>query len=234
MVQPGRFAYISPVRLVGWVEFRETHQCLRPWWVSQDSTHPTEERSSMTRTMTFACLVALWNGVSLAADTAELAAQRTRLQMASVPQEPASVLAVRKQLKAEPAQPGAPQARDVTVVGQIGGMPNPWSDTHPDFPWFAGQASFFLVDEKVAAQFASHAKSHGGDHHCAFCQRLAAKNAHAIAVVNFVDEAGKILPIDARELLGLEEHQRIVLRGRAELLGGTMLVIHADGVHIRR
>jgi hypothetical protein len=185
----------------------------------------------MTRLFAVACLLAFWCSIALAADRADLAAHRARLQLADAPEEPANVLEVRKRLKTEP---DVPNTHEVTLVGQIGGMPNPWNDTHPDFPWFAGQASFFLVDNNVAAQFANHAKSHGGNHNCAFCQRLAAKKAHAIAVVNLVDEAGNILPIDSRELLGLEEHQQVILHGHAELLGGTMLVVHADGIHIRR
>jgi hypothetical protein len=173
-------------------------------------------------------------GIALAADSTDVATHRTRLRLASVAEQPAGVIEVIQQLKAQPAQPGQPKSREVTVVGQIGGMPNPWSDTHPDFPWFAGQGSFFLVDGKVAGQFAQHAKSHGGDHNCAFCQNLAAKNARNIAVVNLVDENGEIIKVDTRELLGLKESQRVVIRGRAELLGGTMLVIHADGVHVLR
>jgi hypothetical protein len=180
------------------------------------------------------CLFAAQQQVVFADNSAELASQRARLELASLPNDPADVLAVIKRLKSRSAQPGESDPVEVSVVGQIGGMPNPWSDTHPDFPWFAGQASLFLLDTKIAAQFAKHAKSHGGNHNCAFCQRLAAKHAHSVAVVNFVDEKGEILKIDARELLGLQENERIVVRGRAELLGGTMLVIHADGVHFRR
>jgi hypothetical protein len=111
-------------------------------------------------------------------------------------------------------------------------MPNVWTDTHPDFPWYAGQASFFLVDKKIAAQFAAHAKQHGGNHNCAFCQSLAAKNAHAAAVVNLVDDQGEILRIDSRELLGLKENQTVVVRGTAKLLGGRLLVIDATGIHV--
>src|SRR6185503_12273009 len=97
--------------------------------------------------------------------------------------------------------------RDVVITGQVGGMPNLWPDQHPAFPWYEKQASLFLVDTKVAAQFATHAKNHGGNNHnCAFCQALAAKNAHAIAVVNFVDEKGDIIRVDSRELLGLKEN----------------------------
>jgi hypothetical protein len=179
-------------------------------------------------------LIAAHGRLVVAADSADVAAQRSRLQLASVPQEPAGVLATIQRLKAQPASAGQTASQEVTVTGQIGGMPNPWSDTHPDFPFFAGQASFFLLDNKTASQFAHHAQHHGGDHNCTFCQRLAAKSAHTVAVVNFVDENGDILKIDSRELLGLKENQRVVIRGRAELLGGTMLVIHADGVHIRR
>lgn len=188
----------------------------------------------MPRLLTIASLFFLLAAPSSFVLAVDVAAQRSRLELASPPEQPASIVTTIQQLKAQPAQPGKPSTKQVTVVGQIGGMPNPWTETHPDFPWFAGQASFFLLDHKVAAQFAKHAKSHGGNHNCSFCQRLAAKNARNIAVVNLVDEDGKILKIDSRELFGLKENQQVVIRGRAELLGGTMLVIHADGVHIRR
>jgi len=177
------------------------------------------------------CLLIAWDGVSWAADTTELAAHRARLQMTEAPERAAHVVAVLQQLKSRPKQSGRAEMANVTVVGQIGGMPNPWADTHPDFPWFAGQGSFFLIDSKVAAQFATHAKHHGGDHNCAFCRSLAAKNAHAVAVVNLVDDAGKIIRIDSRELLGLQEGQTVTVHGRAELLGGTMLIVHAEGVY---
>jgi hypothetical protein len=136
---------------------------------------------------------------------------------------------------AEAKKTGAPKTRDVVITGQIGGMPNLWPDQHPAFPWYEKQASLFLVDSKVAAQFAAHAKSHGGNHHnCAFCQALAAKNAHAIAVVNFMDEKGQIIRVDSRVLLGLKENQVVTIRGKAKLLGGIMLVIDADGIYSRQ
>jgi hypothetical protein len=170
--------------------------------------------------------------LGLAAGTAEHASQRTRLQLVQMPEHPQQVLAVQKQLAAAKRNATAPQSIDVAVVGQIGGMPNIWPDTHPDFPWYAGQASFFLVDRKIAAQFAAHAKQHGGNHNCAFCQSWAAKHAHAAAVVNLVDERGEILRIDSRELLALQENQTVVVRGKAKLLGGRMLVIDATGIHV--
>jgi hypothetical protein len=142
------------------------------------------------------------------------------------------VLVVQKQLVAARKAANGAKTLDVAVTGQIGGMPNVWADTHPNFPWYAGQASFFLVDKKIAAQFAAHAKQHGGNHNCAFCRSLAAKNAHAAAVVNLIDEHGEIVRIDSRELLGLKEHQTVTVRGTAKLLGGKLLVIDATGIHV--
>jgi hypothetical protein len=179
-----------------------------------------------------ALLVLALAGPGLAAGSVDRAAQRTRLELAQLPENAQHVLAVQKQLVAAKKDPNAAKMVPVVLVGQIGGMPNVWSDTHPDFPWYAGQSSFFLVDQKVAAQFASHAKKHGGNHSCAFCQSLAAKNAHAAAVVNLVDERGKILRVDSRELLGLKENQTVVVRGTAKLLGGRLLVIDATGIHV--
>jgi hypothetical protein len=112
-------------------------------------------------------------------------------------------------------------------------MPNVWPETHPDFPWYKGQASFFLVDAKVAAQFATHAKKHGGNHNCSFCQSLARKNANAIAVVNLTDAEGNTLRIDARELFDLNENATVVVRGKARLLAGRLLVIDADGIYVQ-
>lgn len=214
MAASGRFAYISGV-----------------------NRRNRKEKTVMIRLLTTAAVSILFAAppaIALGADLAEVAAHRSRLRLASVSEQPSGVVEVIWQLREQSARPGKPLKREVTVVGQIGGMPNPWNETHPDFPWFAGQGSFFLVDGKVAAQFAKHANNHGGDHSCAFCQNLAAKNARNIAVVNLTDGDGKIIGIDARELLGLEENQHVVVCGRAELLGGTMLEIHADGVHVLR
>ena len=111
----------------------------------------------------------------LAAGGLNAAGQRQRLQLTEEPKSPQSVLAVQKAFAAAQSQPNTPTTRDVVLVGQIGGMPNVWPEQHPTFPWYEGQASLFLVDSKIAAQFAAHAKQHGGNHSCAFCQSLAAK-----------------------------------------------------------
>jgi hypothetical protein len=171
--------------------------------------------------------------VGLAAGAGDAADHRARLQIAEMPQEASHVLTVQKQFVANKKKPAAPKTREVVLVGQIGGMPNVWPETHPDFPWYGGQASFFLVDSKIAQKFAAHAKHHGGQE-CAFCRQLAAKNANAIAVVNLVDEKGETLRVDARKLFELKERQTVVVRGTAKLLAGSLLVVDATGLHVKR
>lgn len=169
-----------------------------------------------------------------AATPTRVADHVARLQFATAPAAAEHVLAVQKQLAASTKKGGPASERDMVITGQIGGMPNVWPDTHPGFPWYAGQASFFLVDSKVATQFASHAKQHGGNHNCAFCRGLAAKNARAIAIVNLVDEKGEVIRTDVRELLDMREGQTVVVRGAAKLLGGSLLVIDATKIHVKR
>jgi hypothetical protein len=195
--------------------------------------NPISHRSLVFHVNSLALVLAL-AGLGLAAGSVDRAAQRTRLRLTDLPENAQQVLAVQKQLVAAKKTVNAPTTAEVVVVGQIGGMPNVWTNTHPDFPWYAGQSSFFLVDTKVAAQFATHAKKHGGNHSCTFCQSLAAKNAHAAAVVNLVDEKGEILRIDSRELLELKENQTVLVRGNAKLLGGRLLVIDATGIYVSR
>jgi hypothetical protein len=167
-----------------------------------------------------------------AAENDTVSGHRKRLVLAEPPREAEQLLTVFKQLAAEKNRPSASAASEVVVVGQIGGMPNVWPDTHPHFPWYPGQASFFLVDTKIAKQFAQHAKQHGGEDNCVFCKQLAAKNVNAIAVVNLLDEKGKTLPIDLRKIVDLKEKQTVTIRGKAKLLAGSLLQIDADGIYV--
>jgi hypothetical protein len=189
----------------------------------------------MRKAIQFATLaIAITASLALAAGSVDVASHRSRLTISQEPKDAQQILSVQKTMAAAQTKANPTESRDVTVVGQIGGMPNVWPDLHPTFPWYAGQASFFVVDKKVAAMFAEHAKNHGGStSNCSFCQSLAAKNANAIAVVNLVDERGEIIRMDTRELLGLKDNQTVVIHGKARLLGGSMLVIDADGVYTR-
>lgn len=124
--------------------------------------------------------------------------------------------------------------QQVVVVGQIGGMPNPWCDSEPAFPWKEGMATVFVIDPGTAADFAESEHAHEDSCDCPFCARHAADNVASVAVVNFLDDAGEVIDIRADQLLGVAKDETVVIRGTARLQGGEMLVIDADGVYVRR
>jgi len=78
------------------------------------------------------------------------------------------------------------------------------------------------------------AHSHPGHNHedCAFCAR-GKSQTDSLAVVEFLDEQGKRLPIDARELLGVKRDQEVVVRGRGKINDLGYLIIAAEGIYIR-
>ena len=78
--------------------------------------------------------------------------------------------------------------------------------------------------------------AHGADGHdhsnCPFCSR-GKDSTNSLAVVEFVDEQGQRLPIDARKLLGVKENQLVVVRGRPKIDEFGGLVVSADGIYLR-
>lgn len=123
---------------------------------------------------------------------------------------------------------------DVVLVGSVGGVPNPSDQSWPDFPFAKSQAIFFLVDPEVAAEAEEHAHTHAPGEECAFCAAHAADSAHAIAVVQFADEKGKPLPVDARELFELKEKETVVVKGKAKATANGMITVDATGLYLRR
>lgn len=129
-------------------------------------------------------------------------------------------------LKAEPAEPvGVLQAREtakdgepLVLIGRVGGGQKPWID---------GRAAFLLVDDGVAPS--------SDEAHCEEgCAECAAALADATTLVKFVDAQGKVQPTDARELLGIENFQTVVVRGLAARDKAGNLSVIADGIYIRR
>ncbi len=123
---------------------------------------------------------------------------------------------------------------DVVLVGSVGGVPNPSDQSTPDFPFAKGQAIFFLVDPEVAAEAEEHAHTHAEGEECAFCAAHAADSAHAIAVVQFADEKGKPLAVDARDLFELKEKETVVVKGKAKAAANGMITVDATGLYVRR
>ncbi len=96
-------------------------------------------------------------------------------------------------------------------------------------PFQKGIASFVisqLPDDSHAGGDPNHADN------CPFCKRKL-KNAPK-AVVQFLDADGKVLQVDARELLGVAKGDVVVVQGTAQYLEAVNTVqINADGVFIR-
>ena len=108
----------------------------------------------------------------------------------------------------------------VQLIGRI--------DTDEYRAFTRGKAAF-LVTEIIADEH-----GHGGSDHadnCPFCKRKAAETPQAS--VQFVDESGDALNVDARKLFGLQPGDRVVIRGTGELVAGlNLLVVTADGIFL--
>jgi hypothetical protein len=96
-----------------------------------------------------------------------------------------------------------------------------------DDPFEKNQAAFFL------SELPDHDHAGHDAANCPFCKHRAAETPRVI--VQFVDDAGQVLPIDSRQLLGVEKGQVVVVRGQGQLNDTLdLLVVTASGIHIRR
>lgn len=125
------------------------------------------------------------------------------------------------------------QPQDVVLIAQIGGVENPWTK---------GQASFIVTDPSLAALEEEKATDkeghkHGGPGHdpatCPFCSKKH-DPTKGLALVQVVDDAGKVLPVDARQAFDLALQQLVVVQGRAEQDAAGNLVVSAKGLFVRR
>ena len=111
----------------------------------------------------------------------------------------------------------------VVVVGRIGakGMD----------PFLAGKASFSLLE--VPADDHAEKPGHNADD-CPFCKKRQA-NA-TMAAVQFLGPDGKPIPVDARQLFGVEKGQDVVVRGTGVFdakLGIPVIQLTGDGIYVR-
>lgn len=151
-----------------------------------------------------------------AVDSQRLAQARGQFVLADEPAGVEGVLDVQESYDAP---------RKVVLVGQIGGVDNPWT---------SGQASFVMADPVMLAE-ADDGEHICDDSGCKFCVRKAVdKLKEGLALVRFIDEDGQVVPIDARQLFDLEENQTVVVRGRAEIDVLGCLVVLADGLYVRQ
>jgi hypothetical protein len=132
-------------------------------------------------------------------------------------------------LKQEPAaaqevkavHEGAGEGTEVVLVGRIGGSVD---------PWIKDRAAFTVVDNSLQA-----CSDMPGDEcvtpwdYCCATDQLPS----AIALIKVVDASGKLVPTDARQLLGVKELDRVVVHGKATRDKDGNLTVLADGVFIK-
>jgi hypothetical protein len=126
------------------------------------------------------------------------------------------------------------EAKEVAMVGQVGGLANPWEETQPEFPFATHFAVFFLADPQAVAEHAEEGHVHAPGEECAFCAAHAEENSELFAMVRLVDDNGKVLPMDVREMFAVKENDTVVVKGSAQIVEGGMLVVKASGVYVRK
>ena len=129
-----------------------------------------------------------------------------------LPQEPPGAKGVKDVRK---------EAKDgdaVVLVARIGGEEDPWTK---------GRASFFVIDTSFKPC------EEGCPTPWDFCCDDRDEKLKGMATVKFVDEQGKTVATDARELLKVKELDTVVVRGTAKRDEEGNLVVVADGLYRR-
>lgn len=156
-----------------------------------------------------ACCLAAAGGCARSSAEQTAQVQNTKYHLSAEPSRAIDVIDIR-----EKAQDG----QAVVVLGRVGGGVKPWID---------GRAAFMLVDERVTASCTDEKC----DENCPIC---AQELAEATTMVKFLGQDGKVLPVDARQLLGLAEEQIVVIRGIANRDKAGNVSVSAEGIFVRR
>jgi len=110
---------------------------------------------------------------------------------------------------------------EVIVVGRIGGSTDPWVE---------GMAAFTIVDRglKACSDIEGDMCPTPWDYCCE-----TPKLKTSTALVKIVDAGGEPVKTDARELLGVEELQTVVVHGKARRDDAGNLTVLADRIHVQ-
>ena len=133
-----------------------------------------------------------------------------------LPQEPEGAVGIIE------AREEAKDQQEILMVGCIGGQKNPWIE---------GRAAFTLIDATM--RVVADGQQSSGDEICleGCC---ASTLAECTALIKVVDEQGRILSIDARNLLGVKIDDMVVVRGRVQRDEEGSFSVMADGVYVRK
>ena len=136
----------------------------------------------------------------------------TKFVLAAEPADAKTVIEVREEAK---------DGDTVVIVGRIGGDRD---------PWVTDRASFLIVDPTLIP-----CNERQGDNcptpwdYCCDSDVLAKSKA----TIKFVDDAGKTLANDARQLLNVKELQTVVVKGQAKRDDAGNLTVLASGLFVR-
>ena len=158
-------------------------------------------------------LVALGGG-PLQAEV-DVAVVRQALVLAEEPAGAVSLAAAKGTLGLEP--------KPVVVAGRI--------EAKGMDPFLQGKASFSLLE--IPDDDHAEKPGHNADD-CPFCKKRRA-NA-TMAAVQFLGADGKPIPIDARQLFGVDKGRDVVVRGTGVFdpkLGIPVIQLTADGIFVR-
>lgn len=165
-------------------------------------------------------VVAAATGRSAAAQT-DAATVRAKLVLPQEPVDPLTPTAAKETLLSKDAPKGPQQ---IVIAGRIGakGME----------PFLENKASFVL--QEIPADDHAGKAGHDADN-CPFCKKRSA-NAPMVAV-QFVGADGKVLPLDARKLFGIQKGQEVVVSGKGVFdpkLAIPVIQLTADAIHVRK
>lgn len=97
--------------------------------------------------------------------------------------------------------------------------------------WWKSDTASFYVSEATPGSHYTFDPSHDPTL-CPFCSRKW-KAEDAIALVHLVDASGDRIPVNAPDLLGIEEDDIVVVRGTASVDESGLLVVESSGLFVR-
>ena len=135
-------------------------------------------------------------------------AQGKKLVLSAEPAGVKGVIAIRKEAK---------DGDEVVVAGQVGGSTKPFTE---------GRAGFLIVDPSLKPTAECESPWD-------FCEYPAKEVAAARLSVKFVDADGKTIGTGARELFGIAELSRVVVKGKVRRDDKDNIVVVASGIYVR-
>jgi hypothetical protein len=152
------------------------------------------------------------------------AAAAAALQVPAISAEPDLSVVLKKEPKGAvevlALKKNAKDQQDVVVVGRIGGRVN---------PWVKGTAVFPIVDTSLrpCSEMPGDTCKTPWDY-C--CETNVPK---ATLLVMFVDEKGRVIKHDPREMFGVKELSTVVVQGKAKRDNAGNVTVVASKIHIR-